>query len=132
MIDYTRLRLTLWARYVKGNAWPRGYPSASAFVHANEGERIPHNAPLPPMPPDIEETDQVVCRAPEHHRTVLYVFYLQDCSFRERARRVRMSTYRFKKALARAVEFVDRRLDVSYQSGVVSRQAGTSLASPRP
>ena len=110
MIEYTRVRLRQWGRYCKGTD-PTGYPTSSAFTHANEGSRGgDDNSPLPP---DLQEVDRAVCSMSWGLAGPVHAEYIWRGPRWFKAIKLRVSLSTFKRRLLTGEGIVDRRLSSS-------------------
>ena len=105
MIQWTRIRLHIWGRWARGGL--PGLPTESPMLRWHTGDRGYESSE---MPTDIAEVDHAVCIAPPKEKSVLIVFYCQHGPLTEKAARLAMDRWTFKRALARAESFVDQNL----------------------
>ena len=103
---WTRVRLSQWGRWCRGRM-PTGYPTASAFVHANEGQRGDGGCE---MPSTIGEVDRAIAELRQELRQAIFAGYVWSGPFGERARRLRWPRSTLSRRLARAESHVERNL----------------------
>lgn len=103
---WTRVRLSQWGRWCRGRPMS-GYPSASAFVHANEGQR---GGDVGDMPSEIAEIDRAVAEVHDELRQALFAGYVWAGPFRLRAIRLRWSVSTLRRRLAEAEREVELNL----------------------
>lgn len=102
----TRIRISRWARMCRGRI-TTGWPTSSAFVHANEGERA-HDSSYN-LPPDLTEVDQAIASLTPLHRAPLLAFYLSRAPLKVKADKLRIS----RRTLMRRVELAERRVHLA-------------------
>lgn len=105
----TRIRIARWAKACRGRV-TTGWPTASAFVHANEGARGDDTGR--DLPPDLAEVDQAVAGLSPIHRVPFSTFYLSKASLEVKASRLRIS----RRTLMRRVELAERQVHVALMS----------------
>lgn len=103
---WTRVRLSQWGRWCRGRL-PTGYPTASAFVHANEGQRGDGGNE---MPHEIHEIDRAVAALRAELRQAVMAGYVWSGPFCQRALRLQLSTSTLRRHLSRAEAQVERML----------------------
>jgi hypothetical protein len=96
LLTGTRLRLALWARWMRGGI--KGFPTCSAFMSEGHGGAID----AADLPPDIEEVNQAVNRAEPPNKRIIVVAYTQGGSRREQEQRMNLSRWSFKRRLEHA------------------------------
>lgn len=84
---------------------PTGYPTASAFVHANEGQRGEGERD---MPHAIYEIDRAVAALRSELRQAVMAGYVWSGPFTSRALRLQLSTSTLRRQLSRAEAQVER------------------------
>lgn len=104
MIEWTRVRLKNWGRWCRGRP-VTGYPTASAFMWANTGDRASSN--LMDAPTDIAEIDAAVAKLPATLRMPVIAYYVGTGPLWLRAARLRIS----RRTLMRRVETAERKID---------------------
>ncbi|MCC7126456.1 MAG: hypothetical protein IT178_16520 [Acidobacteria bacterium] len=109
MIEWTRVRLTQWGRHCRG-VTRTGYPTASAFVRANEGDRSRYDGA--DMPADIQEIEDVVRRMSGSLALPIHAKYIWSGPYWFRALRLGISECTFRRRCAHAEEWIDRQLVV--------------------
>lgn len=107
MIEWTRVRLSQWGRYCRGVS-RTGYPTAAAFVHANEGDRCKYDGA--DMPVDIQEIEDVVRRMSGSLALPIHAKYIWTGPYWFRALRLGISERTFRRRCAHAEEWIDRQL----------------------
>lgn len=105
----TRIRIARWAKACRGRS-TNGWPSASAFTHANEGDRAHDQAR--DLPGDLSEIDRVIARLAPTHRIPLLAFHLTRASAEVKAARLRIS----RRTLMRRVELAERQVHLALMS----------------
>jgi DNA-directed RNA polymerase specialized sigma24 family protein len=103
---WTRVRLSQWGRWCRGRIMT-GYPSASAFTHANEGARSLDEGT---MPAEIEEIDRAVAAVRDEQRQALFACYVWVGPFTLRAIRLRWSVSTLRRRVADGEREVERNL----------------------
>lgn len=107
MIDWTRVRLTQWGRYCRGGS-KTGYPTASAFVHANEGGRAQEDNS--PMPPELQEVQNAIRLMSWSLAGPVHAEYIWRGPRWYKALQLGVSLSTFKRRLHTAEGVIDRRL----------------------
>lgn len=79
-------------------------------------------------PEDIAEIDHIICKSPPQHRMILLVTYVQDGTLGNRAKRLNLSRYAYRRKLEQAEWYVHARLDDPAQNYVDSAQASHRIA----
>jgi DNA-directed RNA polymerase specialized sigma24 family protein len=105
-LGITRIRISRWAKLCRGRI-TNGWPTSSAFTHANEGERaydLTHD-----LPPDLTEVDQAVASLTPLHRAPLLAFYLSQAPLQFKAAKLRIS----RRTLMRRVELAERKVHLA-------------------
>jgi hypothetical protein len=62
--------------------------------------------PSDEMPPAIAEVDHLICRAPPECKIVLIVYYAQSGQLQEKAQRLGLSRWQFRRRLERGEGFI--------------------------
>ena len=109
MIDWTRVRLTRWGNWCKGGR-RTGYPTAAAFVHANEGGRGSDTGC--DMPDDIQEVEDAVRHMSHELAGVIIQVYARTGPLWLKAVRLEISKNTLKSRLAHAEQWLDRELAI--------------------
>lgn len=99
----TRIRITRWAKACRGRV-TNGWPTASAFTHANEGARA--FDVTTDLPPELAEVDRAIAALPPLHRVPLLAYHLTRASLEVKAARLRIS----RRTLMRRVELAELRV----------------------
>jgi hypothetical protein len=98
---WVKRRLAFWGRWAR-TGMP-GLPTMCATEKARSGRGgIPDDA----MPTDIAEIDHLVCKAPLHVKIVLIVYYAQTGQVQEKANRLGLSRWQFRRRLDQGESFV--------------------------
>lgn len=105
----TRIRISRWAKACRGRI-ANGWPTASAFTHANEGDRAHDRAR--DLPPNLIEIDRAIATLPPIHREPLVAFHLTRASLEVKAARMRIS----RRTLMRRVELAERQVHLALMS----------------
>jgi hypothetical protein len=105
---WTRAKLTQWGR--KCRALGTGFPSMSTTEKARIGRGGRFSGPA--LPPDLEEIDVIVSRAPKHHQAILVEAYTKSGSGSQHAGRLRFSLRDYWRRKTEAEEHVRDRLQV--------------------
>ena len=88
-------------------SWARGGIPSLPTMSTTEKARIGRGGvPSDEMPPIIAEVDHVVCIAPADQRIVLIVAYAHTGPVKDKAMRLRLSRWQFRRRLERAESFV--------------------------
>lgn len=110
MIAWTRLRLAQWGRWCRG-VHRTGYPTASAFVHANEGDRCKYA--VADMPADLQEIEDLVNSMSHLLRQPVIAFYVRTGPLWLRAAQIGTSRRTLLRRVRTAEEWIDRNLTAS-------------------
>lgn len=103
---YTEFRLRQWGKYARG-----GLPSLPTINILEKARIGPGGHPdTAPMPPAVEEIDLLVRKAEPKHKQVLIVFYAQSGYLIEKARRLEMDRWKFKRILGNAQSYIESNL----------------------
>ena len=105
----TRIRIARWAKACRGRVL-NGWPTSSAFTHANEGDRAYDL--VRDLPPDLAEVDRAIATLPPIHREPLVAFHLTRASLEVKAARMRIS----RRTLMRRVELAERQVHLNLMS----------------
>ena len=98
---WVRARLRVWGH------WGRGGVPSLPTMSTTEKVRIGRGGvPCDDMPDPVAEVDAVVRSAPTDQRIVLIVAYTQTGPLAEKARRLHITRWTFKRRLERAESFV--------------------------
>ena len=108
-IHITRIRIARWAKACRGRVL-NGWPTSSAFTHANEGDRAYDL--VRDLPPDLAEVDRAIAQLPPLHRDPLLAFHLVRASLEVKACRMRIS----RRTLMRRVELAERQVHLNLMS----------------
>lgn len=106
---WTRVRLSQWGSWCRGRL-PTGYPTASAFVHANEGARCRDEGT---MPAELAEVERAVAALRQELRQATIAGYVWRGPWRERAGRIGVSAATLRRHLVRAEAQVERILQLA-------------------
>ena len=99
---WVKRRLTFWGRWARS-----GFAPALPTMSTTEKARIGRGGvPDDSMPPDIAEVDHVVCIAAPEVRQALIVYYAQTGSKEEKARRVGITRWAFRRRVERGETWV--------------------------
>lgn len=107
MIQWTRVRLSQWGRYCRGGL-TTGYPTSSAFVHADEGARAHDDNS--PMPPELEEVQRCISRMSWSLAGPIHAEYIWRGPRWFNAVKLRISLSTYKRRLRTGEEWIDRQL----------------------
>jgi hypothetical protein len=107
LIEWTRVRLTQWGRYCRGGS-KTGYPTASAFVHADEGGRGGDDCS--PMPTELQEVEDCVRRMSWSLAGPVHAEYIWRGPRWYKAVQLRISLSTYKRRLRSSEEWIDRQL----------------------
>jgi len=107
MIEWTRVRLTQWGRYCRGGS-KTGYPTASAFVHADEGGRAQDDCS--PMPTELQEVEDCVKRMSWSLAGPVHAEYIWRGPRWYKAVQLRISLSTYKRRLRTSEDWIDRQL----------------------
>jgi hypothetical protein len=110
LIDWTRVRLTRWGNWCKGGR-RTGYPTAAAFVHANEGGRGSDTGC--DMPDDIQEVEDAVRHMSHELAGVIIQVYARTGPLWLKAIRLEVSRRTLRRRLTIAEEQIDKWLRVT-------------------
>ena len=107
-LGWTRVRLSEWGRFCRGNV-ATGYPTRASFTRANEGGRsINPGSSL--MPDRILEVDQAHATLSVDLRSVLFSYYVKGRPFWLRAALLGISYPTFKRRLYTGEYIIHKRL----------------------
>ncbi len=107
MIEWTRVRLSQWGRYSRGSS-KTGYPTAAAFVHADEGGRAQDDNS--PWPAEIQEVQDALRLMSWSLAGPVHAEYIWRGPRWYKALQLGVSLSTFKRRLNTAEGIVDRRL----------------------
>lgn len=124
VLEGTRLRLAMWARWARGGI--QGFPSCSAFMHNGSRETSDGKD----LDPYIEEVDTAVRQSDPPDRRIIVVAYTQSGTRGEQAARLHLPRGTFYRKLEHAewgihvaLDSVDKRVQFSLKVGVPTPQA---------
>jgi hypothetical protein len=109
VIDWTRVRLTRWGNWCKGGR-RTGYPTAAAFVHANEGGRGSDTGC--DMPDDIQEVEDAVRHMSHELAGVIIQVYARTGPLWLKAVKLQISKNTLKSMLRIAEDWIDKELSI--------------------
>lgn len=98
---WVKRRLIFWGRWAQ-TGLPT-LPTMSTIEKARSGRG---GVPNDEMPPDIAEVDHVVCIAPQHIKMALIVYYAQRGGKEEKARRIGLTRWAFRRRVEQGESFV--------------------------
>lgn len=127
MIEWTRVRMAQWGRWCMGQR-RTGYPTASAFVHANEGDRAAYDGA--DMPPELAEIEDVVMSLSWHCRVPTLWYYTRRGPVWWKALQCGVSKTTFLRRVRTAEDMVDRRLQIVDRNGIDSAHSGVAVTAP--
>lgn len=125
MIEWTRVRLTQWGRWCQGQR-RTGYPTASAFVHANEGDRAAYDGA--DMPPELQEIENAVMDLSWHCRVPVLWYYTRRGPVWWKALQCRVSKTTFLRRVRTAEDVIDRRLQIVDRNVIDSGHSGVRVS----
>ena len=128
MIEWTRVRLTQWGRWCRGQR-RTGYPTASAFVHAFEGDRGAYDGA--DMPPEIAEVEAAVMSLSWHCRLPTLWYYTKSGPVWFKAVQCRVSKTTFLRRVRTAEDVIDRRLQIVDRRAIDSVHSGMRVSASR-
>lgn len=124
-IEWTKVRLTQWGHWCKGKR-RTGYPTASAFVHANEGDRSAYDGA--DMPWEIAEVENAVMDLSWHCRVPTIWYYTRIGPVWWKALQCKVSKTTFLRRVRTAEDVIDRRLKIVDHSGIRIPHSGVAAS----
>jgi hypothetical protein len=101
VIDMVKIRLAQWGRWARG-----GIPSLPTMSTTEKARMGRGGVPCDEMPVHIAEVDHTVAISPPECKIVLIVYYCQQGPFTEKAHRLGLSRWSFRRRLERGESFV--------------------------
>jgi hypothetical protein len=98
---WVKRRLAWWGRWAR-----TGLPTLPTMCATEKARTGRGGTPNDEMPDDVAEVDRVVCQAPRHIKIVMIVYYAQTGHVQEKANRLGLSRWQFRRLLDQGESFV--------------------------